>query len=218
VKFISAKGALFELLGSRLATHFGILVPEPAAVEINKDFADVVSEILCRQLSSPKIGIGLNFGSRVVHPMTTWLTGRTIPDAMFRDATAIFAFDALIQNPDRRAINPNLFTQGDSICVYDHETSFSFLLAIARSVKPWNLEREKYLEEHVFYTRLKSKRIDLSDFKNRLNSLNGRVLTEIKKDIPPEWMNSDFERIEAHLLAIHENTDDFIEQVTRRLA
>ncbi len=87
VKFLSAKGALFELLGSRLATHFGILVPEPAAVQVEQEFADVVNERLRQQGSSRRVGTGLNFGSRVVNPMTTWLVGRMIPEAMFRDAT-----------------------------------------------------------------------------------------------------------------------------------
>jgi hypothetical protein len=64
---------------------------------------------------------------------------------MWRDAVNIFAFDALIQNPDRRSANPNLFTQGDNIYVYDHETSFSFLVAVVKSAEPWNLEAEQYL-------------------------------------------------------------------------
>ncbi len=112
VKFLSTKGALYELLCSRLATHFGILVPEPAAVQVEQEFADVVNERLRQVASSRRIGTGLNFGSRVVNPMTMWLVGRMIPEAMFQDATNIFAFDALIQNPDRRVTNANLFTQG----------------------------------------------------------------------------------------------------------
>jgi hypothetical protein len=219
VKLLSSRGALLELVGSRLATHFGILVPGPAAVQIEQDFADVADGHLRKQVPPRKIGTGLNFGSRVVNPMTTWLVNRMIPEAMFRDATNIFAFDALIQNTDRRVENPNLFTQGDSIYVYDHEeTSFSFLVAISPSQKPWNLEGETYLERHVFYSKLRAKEIDLKDFGQRLKALTKEVLAAIRQEVPPEWMHDDLERIEDHLMKVRENRDKFIEQIRRRLA
>lgn len=47
---------------------------------------------------------------------------------MQRDqAAAIFAFDLLIQNPDRHTVNPNLWTRSDRLVVYEHEQAFSFL-------------------------------------------------------------------------------------------
>jgi hypothetical protein len=151
--------------------------------------------------------------------MTTWLVNRMIPEAMFRDAANIFAFDALIQNIDRRVDNPNLFTQGDSIYVYDHEeTSFSFLLALSPSAEPWNLEREEYLERHVFYSRLRAKEIDLQDFGHELKALTKEVLTAISEEVPPEWVHEDLKRIEDHLMEVQKNTEKFVEQVRRRLA
>jgi RNAse (barnase) inhibitor barstar len=151
--------------------------------------------------------------------MTTWLVGRMIPEAMFRDATNIFAFDALIQNPDRRVANPNLFTQGDSIYVYDHEeTSFSFLLALSPSTEPWNLERETYLEDHVFYSRLRAKEIDLKDFGQNLKALTTDVLMGIREEVPLEWAHKDLIGIEGHLTKIQKNADEFVEQIRRRLA
>jgi hypothetical protein len=213
----SVPGALFEFVGSRLATHFGILVPQPASVEIDSTFAEAIIEAF-PPLSTPvRDSVGLNFGSRLVNPMSTWLVGRAIPEAMWRDATNIFAFDALIQNPDRRPDNPNLFTRGDEIYVYDHETSFSFLLAIRPSETPWNLEDESYLNNHVFYSRLKSKEIDLRDFAERLDALTSAVLSNLRAEVPPEWMHPNLERIETHLMRIREHSSEFIEQVRRRL-
>jgi hypothetical protein len=213
VKTLSARNALHELVGSRLATHFGILVPEPAAVQLEQDFADAVTERLGR-----KIGVRLNFASKVVFPMSIWMAGRLIPEAMFQDATNVFAFDGLIQNPDRRVDNPNLFTQSDSIYIFDHEeTSFSFLLALSQSEQPWNLEREDYLEKHAFFSKLRSRKIDLRGFCERLEALTPDVFERIKKDTPAEWKHADFERIESHLLAVSKNAGQFVEQVRRRL-
>lgn len=210
-------GALLELVGSRLASHFGILVPEPASVEIDNTFAEAIVEVSPSLSNSVRDSIGINFGSRLISPMSTWLVGRSIPEAMWQDATNIFAFDALIQNPDRRIDNPNLFTRGDEVYVYDHETSFSFLFALNRSVTPWNLEGESYLDRHVFYSRLKSKEIDLGDFAERLGALTGQVLSSIHGDVPPEWDHPVLQRIEAHLTLLREHSGEFIEQVRRRL-
>jgi hypothetical protein len=213
-----ASGALFEFVGSRLARHFGILVPEPAAVDIDPSFAEAIIE-LKPELSDPvRASVGFNFGSKVISPMTTWLVGRSIPEAMWRDAVNIFAFDALIQNPDRRVDNPNLFTKGDEIYIYDHETSFSFLYALAPSATPWVVEGEAYLDRHVFYARLKSKEIDLSDFLERLNALTVGIFTTIRAELPEEWMDVKLQQIEAHLLGVRDHSNEFIEGVRRRLA
>ena len=105
--------------------------------------------------------VGLNFGCELLTGVSTWLVGRTIPEAMWESAVHVFAFDALIQNPDRRYDNPNLLTRADDMFVYDHEAAFSFLLDVRPSSTPWMLDREAYLREHVFFKRLRSKPIDL---------------------------------------------------------
>jgi len=211
-------GALLEYVGSRLARHFGILVPEPAAVGIDPELAEAIIELHPELSHAVRGSIGLNFGSKVVNPMTPWLIGRSIPEAMWRDAANIFAFDALIQNPDRTSQNPNLFTRGDEIYVYDHETSFSFLYDFASVADPWFVEREAYLDKHVFYGRLRSKEIDLSGFAERLNALTIDFFSNTRADLVTEWMDEKLERIEAHLLLVRDHSDEFIEGVRRRLA
>ena len=210
-------GALFEIVASRLAKHFGILVPEAAVVEVTTDFAQLLSDSLPALVPAIKASVGPNFGTRVISPMSTWFVGRVIPEAMFADAAKIFAFDALIQNVDRRTEKPNLFTQGDNLYVYDHENSFSFLFALGVDSKPWILERDTYLDNHPFYSRLKSKKLDLDDFKERLTGLTDNALLKIRREIPDEWIHEYLNRIESHLTEAREHADEFVEQVTRRL-
>jgi hypothetical protein len=214
---LGVRGLLQEFLGSRLASHFGILVAEPVGVSIEREFAVALAEHDRALAASLQASIGLNFGSKILNPVSTWLVNRSIPAAMWSEATNIFAFDALIQNPDRRTENPNLFTQGDSIYVYDHETSFSFLLAVPKSDKPWNIEGEEYLANHVFYKRLKSKEIDLRDFEERLNALTADVLAAIREEVPDEWRHADLNSVEAHITAVRDHAGEFVEQVRRWL-
>jgi hypothetical protein len=215
---MGARGLLREFVASRLANHFGLLVPEPAAVSVELEFVDAIADQNRELSNSMRASIGLNFGSRVLHPVSTWMVNRQIPEAIRRDAVNIFAFDALIENPDRRTGNPNLLVQGDSIYVLDHEAGFSFLLALARPAESWVLEGETYLSEHVFYQRLRRQEIDLDDFYDRLRALSDEVLAEIRREVPSEWLHPDLDAIETHLVEARTHADQFVEQVRRRLA
>ena len=128
-----------------------------------------------------------------------------------------FAFDALIQNVDRRAINPNLFVTGNEFYVYDHETSFSFLQAILPSPQPWILEAELYLKDHIFYHGLKGKAIELDDFCERLSALSDAVLQGFRDEVPQEWIHSCLDLIEGHLKSVRAHTEEFSVQVKRSL-
>jgi HipA-like protein len=211
-------GSLSELLGSLLASHFGIMVPEPAVVEIDRGFGELLSRSLPTRAVSFRNSIGPNFASRLVFPMATWPVDRGIPTSMFAAAVRIFAFDALIKNPDRRHNNPNLFTSGDEIWVFDHECSFSFLLAIGRRGAAWELEREVYLRDHVFFHGLRGRGIDLSHFLKRLSELTDPTLERLAADVPKEWTSRGISKIAEHLRAQREHAEGFAEQLRRRLA
>ena len=96
-------GLVCELVGSRLATYFGIAAPEPALVMIEADFAELVAMAEPQRADRLRNSIGLNFGSRQLSDVSGWPVDKWIPEAMWQAAVDIFAFDALIQNPDRRS-------------------------------------------------------------------------------------------------------------------
>jgi hypothetical protein len=211
-------GLIAELLGSRLASHFGILVPEPAIVHVSQEFAALVAKKNPEKAVAILASVGLNFGSRLIHPVTVWPVNRTIPEAMRQAAVEIFAFDALIQNPDRRVENPNLFTQSDDIFVYDHDLGFSFLLNILPNPQPWNMDAEPYLPNHVFFSRLRSHGVSLAQFKERLLALTDEAVEQLGAEVPEEWPHPDYQRVRGHLCAVRDHADDFIASLERRLA
>lgn len=135
---------------------------------------------------------------------------------MWQAAVDIFAFDALVQNPDRRYSNPNLFTRGDSLLIFDHEAAFSFLVALRRSVTPWRLDDQQHLTDHVFYRKLKSKSIDLTGFTASLSGLSDALLDGIVADVPPEWNNDNVPKIKQHLRTVRDHAGEFAE-ATRRI-
>jgi hypothetical protein len=211
-------GLLFELVASRLATHFGLTLPDPALVLVDAEFAELVASAQPQQAALMRNSIGLNFGSRLLVDGTEWPVDRAIPHSMRQVALDIFAFDALIQNPDRRFSNQNLLTRGDDIFLFDHEIAFSFLLDIMPSQTPWRLDRQKYLADHVFYRRLRKKPIELSRFMASLVALPEGAMREILAEVPAEWNNEVLARIEEHIRMVSSHAIEFAEEIRRRLA
>ncbi len=210
-------GLLRELLAAELAEHFRIAAPQPALIRIERNLAELISGIEPSHKTCVFDSVGLNFGTKLVSGYSIWPVDKHIPDAIRQIAVDIFAFDALVQNPDRCFRNPNLFVNGDSILIFDHEMAFSFLRAILPSAAPWKLEKETYLQEHVFYRKLKSKPIDLDGFIQNLSALSDTLLGSMMTDIPHEWNNDSVPAISQHIRSIREHASDFDEEIRRFL-
>ena len=211
-------GLLRELLAAKLAEYFRIDSPQPALIRIEESLAELISGIEPSRTTCIRDSVGLNFGTKLASGYSIWPVDRYIPDALRQSAVDIFAFDAVIQNPDRRFDNPNLFVNGDSVLIFDHEMAFSFLLDIFPSATPWELRGQKYLEKHVFYSRLKSKSIDLEAFIQTLSALSDTLLESFMTDIPDEWNNDSVPKISQHIRSIREHASAFNEEIRRFLA
>jgi hypothetical protein len=215
---VQQRGLLNELLGAKLATHFGLSSPIPALIVLEPAMIELMASTDPSKADKVRGSTGLNFGSQELIGYSTWPVDKDVPHVMRGAAVDTFAFDALVQNPDRVHSNPNLLTKGDTIMVFDHEIAFSFLRDIFPSPTPWKLDRQGYLINHVFYRQLKAQQIDLTRFSANLMSLSGAVLEEIFADIPPEWNNEDGPSIRHHLLAVREHADEFADELRRFLA
>lgn len=204
---LTSQMQMVELVTAQLADDLGIDVPQPAIVDLPDGFEAVVTNEAAA--AAIRASAGLNFGS--VHlgsGFTTWPPERA-PHGHQRDqAAAIFAFDTLIQNPDRRAQNPNLWARSDRLGVYDHEQAFSFLALpiIGGAPKPWNPADQsgtsfRFLENHIFYPALRGAVFDLDPFGDRLADVSDDDLDGYVAAVPSEWRegNSLAEDIGAYL-------------------
>jgi len=191
-KEMDARAQMVELFTALLADDLGLQVPQAAIVAVPTGFESVVAEREAVALLNNSSG--WNFGS--VHlgaGFTTWPPGRNPVGAQRDQAADIFAFDTLIQNPDRRAVNPNLWARSDKLGIYDHEQAFSFLShhIIGGTPKPWAAKSHgsafRFLEQHLFYGNLRGGRLDLGPFKERLRALSDKKLKGYLDAVPAEW-------------------------------
>ena len=189
---MSAKSQISELVAALLAHDLGLDVPPPAVVDVPVGFEAIVSDP--PSAAAVKASSGLNFGS--VHlgtSFTGWPNERTPIGPMRDQAVAIFAFDALVQNVDRRATNPNLWARSDTIGVFDHEQAFAFLYTTILGDPPWpwcvadQALGFRFLEQHVFYPALRGGVVDLGGFEERLGKLTKSRIAGYLKAVPKEW-------------------------------
>jgi hypothetical protein len=188
---LGVKAQIAELVAAPLAAHLGLEVPQAAVVDVPAGFDAIVPPGLAPTF---KASPGNNFGS--VHlgtSFTTWAVGRS-PAGVQRDQAAeIFAFDLLVQNADRRATNPNLWSRSERVGVYDHEQAFSFLHLpiIGGAPRPWVLADQagafRFMEGHAFYPALRGAKSNLGPFENRLADLSDEVIQGLLEPVPAEW-------------------------------
>jgi hypothetical protein len=217
---LGGRGLAFELYASMLSGYFGMSCPRPAIVSVEQDLATLILDQLDREDPKTRViqgSVGLNFGSQFLVNLTAWPTDKSATGPLQQAAMRVYAFDALIQNPDRRFANPNLGSRGDDLFIYDHESAFSFLLDIFPSRTPWRLDEERYLEGHVFARALRQVAFP-PDFLQRLDVLTTEVTGYFTSQIPTEWKSDGLSRIELHLALMSEHAAEFAEEIARRLA
>jgi hypothetical protein len=223
-KEMDEKAQVAELITAQLADNLGLQSPQAAIVDVPVGFETIIPEkdLAALVKSSP----GLNFGSVHLGPgFTTWPPGREPYGAQRDQAAEIFAFDTLIQNPDRRAVNPNVWARSDRLGIYDHEQAFSFfaLVIIGGAPTPWELPKQgdhlRFLEQHIFYRSLRGGRLDLGPFKEKLGRLTDNQIQGYADSVPAEWQTkSDFcDRIVEYLCEAREQRETLIQFIKHLL-
>ncbi|MGA2352211.1 MAG: HipA family kinase [Terracidiphilus sp.] len=215
---VQPRGLLNELVGIRLGSHFGLSTPIPALILLEPHLIELIANIEPTKADMVRGSVGQNFGTQKLIGFSTWPVDKPVLEVMRGVAVDIFAFDALVQNPDRIHSNPNLLTKGDTIMAFDHEVAFSFVRDIFPSPEPWKLDRQGYLVNHVFYQQLKAQELDLSRFFANLCRLSIGTLEEIFADVSTEWNHGDQLKISQHLLAVREHVEEFVDEIRRFLA
>jgi len=180
-----------ELFAALLAAVLRLQVPKAAVVEISAN--------LHRSVPNPELGkrlrssIGANFGSEIVTPAVIY---RSLDQNHIEQAVDVFAFDMLLQNPDRRRDKPNMFQNGNGLIVFDHEMAFPYAdprMMLGIKVRPWDIARgTPWVTNHILHAPLQrqAQSVTFGSFINRLNALSDDILSEILSRIPPEWITA----------------------------
>jgi hypothetical protein len=177
-----------EVISVCLAADLGLPVPMPYLIDIPKGFADIVPD--AERKVRIKASASVAFGSTLMtRQYSAWNAGWKISDTMLPTAAAIFVFDSIIQNPDRREGNPNCIVRGDDIRIFDHELAFTHAKVLSWKA-PWLLGGLKHLEtsgNHIFRTQLRGRVIDFGVIQARWRSLSDARISAYGGSVAAEW-------------------------------
>ena len=177
-----------EAVSAMLAADLDLPVPEPMLVAFSSSFIDAVPDSIAKNLM--RRSVSPTFGSKKLPPgFSVWPCGRPIPRSMIQVAADVFAFDALIDNDDRRPDNPNCLVKGDAIAIIDHDLAFASDMMIGWR-EPWHigaLDRFRQPGHHIFHNHLRGNALDYSAFAARWGRITDDRLSEYKAALPTEW-------------------------------
>lgn len=200
------RGLVAEIIAARLANALDLRIPEPCLLEITPQFAATVPNPQIAEIM--KRSIGWNFGSKKLPPGYSDVPpGRPLLLSFRATATEIFAFDGMIQNPDRRVSNPNCLTNGSELVILDHEMGFSFLLDILPQKPPWDGGNLSYLKKHLFFEPLRQTPVILDRLAGAVEALQDEDLAAYSDAVPQEWVGGKdaADRILEYLLPLKRN-------------
>lgn len=207
-----------EVISSHLASLLGIQVPSAAVVDVSAAFAGTIEDPFDQ--ARYKKSQGLNFGTEyLIGGWATWPAGKIIGTNLRQTCLEAFAFDALLQNTDRRIDNPNLLYRGDDVMLYDHELAFSnYFLLGSPEKKALKTENLDFLRKHVFFSGLKGEAVDLTRMEGALRAVDAASLAAIKADVPPPWQGPSLDPILGYLAELTANPDRLTRVVQELLA
>ena len=215
---LKATGLVCELISALLADDLDLPVPRPFLLEVENTLADTIRppEVAQRARDS----VGLNFGAEKLPPgFSTYAKDKPVPVLLRPLAAEIFAFDVLIQNPDRRQSNPNLLAKGDELSIYDHEQAFSFLAGVIGWQPPWTGEGLGFYRDHVFFHLLTGLPHNWDRMRGALGALTDARLDEYVGAVPTEWRanNDAAEKITSYLRQARVNRESLFRVIGQLL-
>ncbi len=111
-----------EVIAAQLAADLGLPAPRPFLIRLSPQWIETIPDNKLREKISASSSVASASESLVAY--STWGLGNRISAQMVPAAAAIFVFDGIIQNVDRRSGNSNCLVKGEQIRIIDHEIAF----------------------------------------------------------------------------------------------
>ena len=210
-----------EGLAACIAGKVGLPVCRPLLVEMSPRWISTLpasSSLRAQMAHSNPVA----FGSTHAGPKwQLWNTHDTIRARQRAVAAAILAFDAFIENPDRRPSNPNLLVNDDEFRLIDHELSLN-VSSILPQPAPWRVGGLSWLQgddRHVFARRLRPVDVDFDAIRAAWSGLSDDCLSDYEASLPMEWnaASAMIAAALAHVRAVRDNIDACLTEIGRIL-
>ena len=214
-------GLVAEAIAALLAADLDLPIPEPFLVKFDPSFADLITDAKIAELVRKSSDARAAFGSSklppgyALQPKDKWVTTIMRPQA-----AEIFAFDALIQNPDRRPENPNCLFNGRDFAIFDHELAFITTVLFGWK-PPWQTDGLSNMKNrHLFYRELQDKEHDFSRLSGAWQAISDARLNQYLQALTPAWVTGNNVAQEAltYIAQVRDNIEPALAEVKRVLS
>lgn len=194
-----------ESVGNLLARRLGLEPPEACLTILTEQFVGAVERQLANEGLRIEAGVGV--GTKFVRGLANLVPSAAPSAEELEQMTLLYAFDMLVQNPDRRLDNPNCGALDGKLVPFDFEMCFSFLMALGRP-DPCAISAHGLAAQHCCRDPLRSRRSSVSwkPFLDALRSLTDEELQLMVTAVPPDWQGS-ADRVRAHVSAVRAKLD-----------
>jgi len=200
---ITERHLAYEVIGNLIARELAVKTAKPAIVRISQDAADALNVSLADHGIELKAGLGA--GAEYLTGLVGAMPLAKPPPSQVVQCARLYAFDLLVQNPDRRPDNPNYAEHQGSLVAYDFEMCFSFVQAILQQGEPWEVSTHGIAQGHVLHSKVRGQQIDWSAFGGRLeNLMSSKRFEKLVASLPSAWrpyadpLRSHLEEVVAH--------------------
>ena len=220
---LTSAGLMCEGIAALLGRDLGLPVPEPFVVEITDQFVRATAATPEAPLFQNSVGP--SFGSKATYPQSVpWSAERVMPIAMRAVAADVFAFDAMIRNPDRRHNNPNCKVRDDELLIYDHDLAFDFLNGVLFWKPPWEPGGLDFLcnrspARHAFFDTLQGMPHAFDRLVDAWSKIDSGRLDGYVAALPTEWIPAGDapQRILGYLVDLKSHLPETIMEIRKAL-
>lgn len=217
---LSVQSLAHEALAACIAGRVGLPVCQPLLVELSPAWIASIPDDGVRRMLETSNPIA--FGSAAAGVgWRQWSSEDILTAARRQTALQVFAFDAFIENPDRKPSNPNLLVKGDQFRVIDHELAL-FVRGLLPAPSPWRVGYLDYMmqpDRHVFAARLRGGPLDLDAIGAAWSALSDGDLADYEASLPSQWSEAG-ESVTAaltHIRAVRDRIDECLVEIGRAL-
>jgi hypothetical protein len=218
---LGIEGLANEALAACLAGDLGLPINEPFLVALDPEWVSAIGDLETREMlerSSPVAFACKSAGSQ----WRIWSAADRITGARETAALEILAFDAYIDNDDRKPSNPNCLLKGDAFRIIDHELAFRIRQKLFPRPEPWKtgyLQRLTGPDGHLFGADLRGRNLDFEPIRRAWSSISDDRLQEYLSTLPSEWAEARvaMDAAVAHLRTVRERFGDCLVELRRAL-
>lgn len=211
------KGMAREMICSHLAMFFNLPTPQPAVVHIPE--GDLLPSGITEDIRNLfQASGGENFATVHMKEVAPPPFAENLSRKAREMAAEIFAFDLLIQNPDRRVENPNLFWDHSQYIIFDHEQALAFSMILGGSgITPWDFTGATYSKAHFFRRSLSEADLTLDRMMGKLRGCNPDRIDSMMNEVPRAWVTEEMPMIREYLVKAVDFPERFHEAVLQEV-